>query len=47
MSEEQILENIKKIENDINYFKNLGFDNLVDKFQMCLDTIKSLHNKTM
>lgn len=33
---------IKELEQDIQYFKNLGFDNLAKKFQRDLEIINSL-----
>ena len=41
---EEIQNVISEIEKDINYFKNIGFDNLVAKFERDLKAIKSLAN---
>ncbi len=36
---------IRQIESDIQYFTNLGFDQLVQKFKRDLELIKSLDKK--
>ena len=36
---------LRELEEDINYFKNIGFVELAKKFERDLNTIKSLVNK--
>lgn len=42
MMSAEIIQKTQEIEEDIAYFKEIGFDHLAEKFECCLNIIKSL-----